>query len=116
MIGPIQRKHGCIGIRLLRVGRRQIEVWFCPRGVTIPDHTHSDIDVTLVMLGGRMQGKIGDRQGPVGWNDLFRRFEIMAGTVHSAVVTGAFCIFASFETWRKGAAVTSAAIDFNEVQ
>jgi len=112
--GIIQRKHGCTGIRLLRIGRRQIEVWFCPRGAKIPDHTHSNIDVTLVMLGGRMQGKIGDREGPVGWNDLFRRFAISAGTIHSAVVTGSFCMFASFERWCPGSLVTSAAIDFSE--
>jgi hypothetical protein len=63
-----------------------------------------------------MWGRIGERRGPVGWNDLFRRFVIKAGTVHSAVVRGPFCLFASLETWRRGTAVTSAAIDFSEVR
>jgi mannose-6-phosphate isomerase-like protein (cupin superfamily) len=110
----IQKKCGCTGLRILKLGRRQIEVWFCPRGATIPDHVHSDVDVTLVILAGCMRGKIGTRIGQVGWNDMFRRFLIKSGTVHSAVITGAFCLFASFETWRHGSKVTSAAMDFSE--
>ena len=108
----IQRKHGCSGIRIFRIGRRQIELWFCPRGMVIPDHVHENIDVTLVILGGKMDGKIGDRSGRVGWSDMFRRFVVMANTVHSARIVGPFCLFASCEKWKDGVEVTSAATDF----
>ncbi len=109
-----QYKHGCRGVRIIRIGRRQLEFWFCPRGAVIPSHVHDQQDIRLIVLGGRMAGTIGGRSGPIGWRDFLRRFDIPAGTPHAAIVTGAFCLFASWETWLAGE-VTSAATDFREV-
>lgn len=109
------RSHGCFGLKLFRWKRKQLELWFCPGGTVIPDHVHKQIEVEMLIVAGCMNGRIGDRRGPVGWRDLLRRFYIPSGTVHGATVTGRFCLFASLETWKKGSAVTSAALDFTEV-
>lgn len=58
-----------------------------------------------------MLGTIGDKSGPIGWDDIFRVFSIPAGVVHDAVITGKFCMFVSFERW-KTECVTSASTDF----
>lgn len=110
----IERHGKCIGIKLFRWGRRQLELWFCPGGEVIGNHVHKNINVDMMILGGRMFGKIGSRSGPVGWDDLFRVFRIPAGVEHDAVITGKFCLFLSFETWEVDE-VTSAAIDFVKI-
>lgn len=106
----IHRHNRCIGLILIRIGTRQLELWFCPRGEVIEPHSHPHIDSTLIILGGEMDGDINGRRGKTGWYDFLRRFKIPAGTVHSAVVTGRFCLFANYERWV--GKPTSAAIDF----
>lgn len=108
----INRHNGCIGITLFRIGRRQLEIFYCPKGEVIEPHVHRNINSTLIMLGGGLDGKIGDRSGKTGWHDFLRRFHIPAGTVHSATVIGRFCLFANYEKWNGNP--TSAATDFIE--
>lgn len=108
------RHNGCIGFILFRAGKRQCELWYCRHGEEIEPHVHQKIDSTLVILGGGMDGRIGGRRGIVGWQDFLRRFHIPAGTVHSAKITGRFCLFLNFERWTGNP--TSAAIDFREAQ
>lgn len=108
----IHRHNGCIGITLFRIGRRQLEVFWCPSGEVIEPHFHKHVDSTLIMLGGELEGKIGDRTGRTGWYNMFRCFHIPAGTVHCATVTGRFCLFANYEKWVGNP--TSAAVDFIE--
>lgn len=106
-------RHGrCRGIRLFRRGQKQLELWFAPHNEVILTHVHPHIDSTLVFLGGRMVGRIGNRWGPVGALDFLRCFCIPANVPHSAVVTGWFALFLNWETWKEGANVTSAAVDF----
>lgn len=111
----INRHNKCVGLTIFRLGRRQLELWYCPQGEIIEPHVHNKIDSTLIILGGSMTGYIGERHGRIGWRDFLRFFFIPAGVVHGANITGRFCLFANFETWRKGDALTSAAIDFDAV-
>lgn len=104
------RHNRCFGLVLFRVGRYQAELFYCPHGEEIEPHIHQKVDSTLVILGGGMDGRIGERHGIVGWQDFLRRFHVPAGTVHSAKITGWFCLFLNFERWT--GTPTSAAIDF----
>lgn len=106
----MHRHNGCIGFTLFRFGKRQLELWYCPKDETIEAHVHDHIHSTLIILGGEMEGWIGERHGKTGWYDFMRRFHIPAGTVHRAKVTGRFCLFANYEVWT--GTPTSAAVDF----
>jgi hypothetical protein len=106
----MHRHNGCIGITLFRFGRRQLEVWYCPGGEVIKTHCHEKIDSTLIILAGEMEGTIGSRTGKTGWYDFLRRFRVPRGVLHSAKITGRFCIFANYERWT--GRPSSAAVDF----
>lgn len=108
----IYRYRHCVGITLFRLGRRKLEVWFCPGGEVIEPHSHPHIDSRLIIIAGSMTGEIGDRKGRTGWWDFLRAFVIPAGTIHGATITGRFCVFANLETWESGYDITSAAVDF----
>lgn len=105
----ICRHNRCIGIRLFRWKRWQLEIWFAPKGEVIERHVHRRIDSTIIMLAGGMWGSIGERIGYVGWEDIGRRFPIPHGVAHGATVNK-FCLFANLEHWTHN--VTSAAEDF----
>lgn len=106
----MHRHNGCIGFTLFRFGKKQAELWYCPKGEIIEPHVHHHIHSTLIMLGGEMEGWIGERHGKTGWYDFLRRFHIPAGTIHSAKVAGRFCLFANYEVWT--GKPSSAAKDF----
>lgn len=108
----IHRHNKCVGLTLFRFGKRQLEIWWCPKGEEIESHIHQNIDSTLIILGGEMDGWIGSRHGRTGWYDFLRRFHVPAGTPHRAKVTGSFCLFANYERW--SCKPSSAAIDFTE--
>ena len=111
----VNRHNRCVGITLFRWGRRQAEIWFCPKHEYIEPHHHPNIDSVLVVVAGEMMGKIADKHGLVHWRkDFLQRFPIPAGIVHSAAV-GMFCVFINFETWKKDKPLTSAATDFTAV-
>lgn len=107
----MHRHNGCIGLTLFRFGRKQLEVWYAPKGEEIEPHVHKKIDSTLIILGGEMEGNIDGRIGKTGWYDFLRRFNIPSGTIHSAKVTGRFCLFLNYEKWT--GKPSSAAIDFS---
>jgi len=106
----MHRHNGCIGFTLFRFGRKQLELWYAPKGEEIEPHIHKKIDSTLIILGGEMEGNIAGHKGKTGWYDFLRRFKIPAGTVHSAKVTGRFCLFLNYEKWT--GKPSSAAKDF----
>lgn len=107
----IERHNRCIGIKLFRYGKFQLELWFAPRGEMIEPHCHPHIDCSLTFLWGSIVGTIGNKTGPVSYRDILRSFSIPAGVTHSAEVKSAFCLFLNWEKW-KSETVTSASIDF----
>jgi len=110
-MGLIHRHNRCLGLKLFRYRKTQIEIWFCPKGEQIEPHTHLEADITIVPLAGRMAGRIGERCGIAGWSDIFRRFCVPRGTVHSARMLSP-CIFMGIERWNTDL-ISSAATDFH---
>jgi hypothetical protein len=86
-----------------------VEVWFCPEEEYIAPHIHKRIDSNIVLLFGKMIGKIAETRGYVR---AFKWYPVPAGTVHSAE-TISFCVFANAERWQ--GEPTSAAEDFTAV-
>lgn len=108
----IERHNGCIGLKLFKLGSRQLEIWYAPKDEIVESHSHQHIDSTLVFLWGKIHGRIGDKSGIVSFSDSLRSFSIPAGVRHSATVLSRFCLFLNWEKW-KTRNVTSAAIDFD---
>lgn len=106
----ITRFHRCVGFRLLRLLRWQVELWCCPAGEIIPPHVHSQFDGRLVFLGGSMRWTLGDRVRDLSWSDFGKSWSVPVGTVHGARVLGRFGIFLNIERW--SGEPTSAAEDF----
>ncbi len=107
----IERHNRCVGIKLFRYRKHQLELWVCPRS-EIVSHSHQNIDSNLIFLWGSIYGTIGERSGFVDWRDSLRRFPIAAGVKHSATILSRFCLFLNWETWNTPK-VTSAATDFH---
>lgn len=102
-------RHGrCLGLRLFRLGRKQLEVWFAPKDERIESHVHRNMDSKIVLLVGRVWGTNGSKTGRV---HAFTSYLISAGTPHSAYTLTA-CAFLNFETWMEQKAISSACIDF----
>ena len=98
------------GFRLFRWGRRQLEVWFCPRGEMIPAHWHDHCDSRLTFLGGGMLWEFNGRRKLCGWRQIGLTKKIPKGETHAALVTGRFGLFLNWETW--DCDPSSAATDF----
>ena len=99
------------GVRLWRRGHSQAELWYCPRGYTIPEHVHDEMASRITFLGGRMLFRRDDRTLHLDWRRLFRTFTVARGQRHGATVTGRFGLFLNHETWLT-TTPTSASHDF----
>lgn len=57
----IRTVGGFTGITLFRQGKYQVQMWLCPPGSEIPDHSHPGVDIVQVYLSGqvflRLNGK-----------------------------------------------------------
>ncbi len=106
----IHRHNRCVGFTLFKIGRKQVELWFCPKGEVIESHVHQKMDSKILFLWGKIDGTIGERTKRLDWRHVFRRFKIPSNVTHSAKVLG-FCVFANIETWNVPNP-SSAAIDF----
>lgn len=95
----IERFGRVLGIKLFRIGNRQAELWFCPRGEAIPMHIHKHIISKIVFLGGRMRWAGMGRIKELGFRNIFKSWTIPANDSHGAVVTGKFGIFLNWEIW-----------------
>lgn len=104
------------GWTLLRLGRWQVELWFCPRQEWIPRHVHPAIDSRIIFLAGRMafvkwvHGKV--RAVHLTCRNIGKSFRIPHDCPHEALVMGRFGMFLVVERWRDGAVPTSAAQEF----
>ena len=100
--------NGVTGMRLLRIGRYQVELWWCPKGVKIPYHVHNLCDSWIIHLFGKTLWSMMDRCKIVtlpGWNRV-----IPAGVPH-ALQALTFCAFLNVETWTS--IPSSASVDFH---
>lgn len=130
----MMRYGPCRGITLFKLGRRKIELWIIPRGYTIPEHSHNNEDIELMLLAGdgtelfRREPYYDDVSGiKVGYSehrdnhtarfpkDFCRKFSIPAGFAHGFTVAKRRLIFINFAKWRHGVTITGAHIDFQEI-
>lgn len=102
-------RHGrCLGLRLFRWGRKQLEIWFAPKDERIESHIHQTMDSKIVLLVGRVWGRNGSKTGLV---HALHSYLIPASTPHSAYAL-TVCIFLNFETWKDSNPISSACVDF----
>lgn len=128
LLYPIANFYGpCVGITLLKFKRRKIELFFCPKGYTIPKHSHNDEDIELAFLYGhatfyrKLQYWDGvkdtytviESREVNGFGSFKRTFSIKAGTVHWFTVSTKMLIFLNYSKWLPGREVTSATKDFH---
>lgn len=105
----VERRFGATGFKLPLWGCRQIEIWYCPKGCEIPDHTHPSIVSRLVFLAGRMVWRRDGKMKECRWWHALRSFAVPAKCVHGATTTGRFGLFLNFERWDSSVTKTSAA-------
>lgn len=118
-MGLFRRHESCVGLLLFKWNQKTAELWYCPKGYIIAEHSHPDEDIELMYLMGstsfyrrRPFGfKLADSITPCWWN-IFKRFTVPAGWSHWFVVGKLPLIFINFATWRDGVKPTSASVDF----
>lgn len=102
----IERYQRCTGLRMPLWKDRQIELWFCPCGASIPPHVHRHVDSVILYLLGSMRVTVEqttrDVFGPLRRRESTGRWmlavkKIPAGVRHSAKVLGAFAVFLNYE-------------------
>lgn len=115
----INRHERCVGIRLWKSSRRFIQLWFCPSGYEIQQHSHPDEEIELRYLFGksifyRLKGKNVESFRP-RWYHFGRSFTIPAGVVHWFKVSTWPLVFINSATFPKGVTPRSAAIDYKPI-
>lgn len=105
----IVRFQRCIGIKLFRLFRWQLEVWFCPKGEVIPLHTHEQCDSRITHWYGNVEWMLGNRRRTLCNRNLGWTRSVPAGHVHGAKCH-TFAVFSNLEMWR--GKPSSAAVDF----
>lgn len=115
----IARVGPCIGLTLFRWFRFKVELWFAPASYCVPEHTHNDSSSEFYILYSKnryIYRRIGTRiesyitRMPGIWE---RCLSVRAGTPHGFTRGKTCMIWLVFETWKKGAKVTSVAEDFH---
>lgn len=102
-------RHGrCLGLRLFRWGRKQLEVWFAPMDERIEGHCHTQFDSKIVLIFGRAWGWNGSKTGNL---KKFKVYDVPTQCWHSAYVFNS-CVFFNLETWTGDKPMSSACVDF----
>lgn len=89
------------------------ELWFAPKGESVPPHSHDQMDSFVIFLGGRLLWSRGNLTKELGPKQFLHTTRVAAGEAHSFVITGLFGIFINVERWKQKP--TSAALDFRLV-
>ena len=119
----IFNKHEtCFGITLFRLGRWRSELWFCPRGYVIKEHTHPTEEVELIYLFGNAvfhrRNLITKKldSAAVSQKNIGRRFTIRYFHSHWFEVSDRMLVFMNIQRFHPGCSVVSAAVDFKETE
>lgn len=105
----ISRFQRCVGFRLFRLFRWQLEIWCCPKGEVIPLHVHEHCDSRITHWVGNVEWMMGDKRRTLSINNIGWTRHVPAGAVHGAKVHS-FSIFTNLEKWT--GRPSSAAEDF----
>lgn len=115
----IFRKYDtCRGILLFKWGQLTVELWYCPAGYVIPEHSHLDEDIELVYLMGqstfyrRQSFGAEEESFKPRWKHFLKSFTIHRGWSHRFDVGLVPLLFLNVARWRSGVKPTSASVDF----
>jgi len=111
----INKHENCIGLTLFKWNQRRIEIWFCPSGYQIEEHSHPSEDVELVYIFGNtiffrrnlLNGKYEE-----GKPKFLQKFTVMHFHSHGFTVGRLPLIFINFQKFLNGYKPMSAAKDF----
>lgn len=109
------RHESCVGITLWRFGQLNIELWYCPSGYTIKEHSHPEEDIELYYLFGNSHFF---RKSPSGTTEVavphipFKHFTVKAGWSHWFTVSRLPLIFINKATFKREFKPKSASVDF----
>ena len=113
-----QDKHICYGFRLYTINKYQAELWYCPKGLAIIEHKHSNEDIELMFLFGHNTTFYRRHSisrllefATMKWYNIGKTFTINNGHYHSFSVSKLPLVFINFETWLNNKP-TSACDDF----
>jgi quercetin dioxygenase-like cupin family protein len=112
----ILRVYKCKGLRLLRLGRFQLELWICEKNSEIPNHYHADMDSHIIHVFGSGLAFRGNKSKVLPKFDWFTIFKVPAGVEHGLRNFNNSFIFLNFEVWTKGVEVTSASTNIYETR
>lgn len=114
----IHRYESCIGFPLLKYKNRYIELWFCPRGYKIKEHSHPNEYIELMYIFGkttffrREKADQKEQSFTPTWKDMFRCFSVPFGFLHRFEVSNLPLIFINFSRFYHDCEPTSASVDF----
>lgn len=114
----IHRYEKCIGIPLFKSGRFYVEIWFCPRGYKIKEHSHPNETIELMYLFGkttffrREKTNQPEQSFTPKWYHMFRTFSVPYGWFHRFEVSSMPLIFVNFSKFFLGYEPVSASVDF----
>jgi len=111
-------KFNCIGIKLLKLGRFQVELWMCPPSAHIPLHCHPNVDSIIIHIFGRAKfEKISNITNKlkfifIPWFDGFKAYKIPHNTYHGAEINNNnWMWFINIENWKNKTSITSTSKD-----
>jgi len=114
----VHRYEQCIGIPLFKSKRRYVEIWYCPRGYKIKEHSHPNERIELMYIFGkttffRREKKDQKEQSfTPKWYHCFRTFSVPYGFLHRFEVSNLPLIFINFSKFFPGYEPVSASVDF----
>lgn len=112
----IEHKYYCHGVIIPLLGRRQLELWFCPPGSYVPKHIHPDIDSFIVHIWGKVTVYKEQKQRELPIFSLFKSFKIPALISHGFTSYNNWFVFLNIEKWRPGISKTTAAQNIIELK
>lgn len=114
----INRHEKCVGFTIFKYGQLRVEVWYCPSGYQIAEHSHPHEDIELMYIFGstafyRRDLNTGNvERADVGWRYWLHKFSVKAFHSHWFSVGRWPLIFINFQRFKKGYTPVSAARDF----
>lgn len=115
----LNRYGPCWGLRLFRLGKHQIELWFCPSGYQITPHCHPNLDIELFFIWGIKcyfeRYKLGGQKDGIMVTfpkSFLKRFTIKNYHFHWFKVSKWPLVFINYERWIGAGKPLSASKDF----
>lgn len=113
---------GIVGLTLFRVEPFQVQLFIVPPGVTLPPHTHPNVEVSEVYVTGEFFAQkngtpvvyerhmVPDEDGncQIAWKTI----DLDAGEPHSAQIGNRGCAFLSIQKWINGVKPKSITLDW----